>query len=746
MARRASTASPLTARLRKTGGHLFVSVTSMVSSTDHPTSRTGLWCLVALARHHGIDLTEDALLHNHAVPAGEVAPSLLVRMARDATLKARGVRLTWADLNALGEALPIILRLRDGSYVVLSGFRDDRGEPEVVVRNPLSLQGGFEFWGRSTLELVWAGDAVLVTRRYGLTDEGRPFGLAWFVPEMLRHRRAFAEVALAALVLQIIGLATPIFFQLIIDKVVMHQVYSTLTALGTGVLIAIAFDTALGYLRTYLMLQTTAKIDIRMTTRVFAHLLSLPLDYFERGAAGVLINHVQQDRSIREFLTSRVFFTVLDAFALVVFVPFLFLYSPVLALVVLGFTALVAGVIAGVAGTYRRRLQQLYRAEAARQGLLVETVHGISTVKALSLEPVQRRSWDDRSADMVEKNIEVGQVSAAARAASQFLEKSMMIVVLWLGVDLVVSGGLTVGELVAFQMLASRVTSPMMQLVTLIQDYQQAAVSVRMLGEVMNAPPESAASRGLQPRLAGAVTFENVSFRYPSGAAAALDHVNFSLPAGATMGIVGRSGSGKSTLIRLVQGLYTARDGIVRIDGYDLREIDRVHLRRHVGVVLQENFLFRGTVRENIAMSRQDASFEEIVQAARMAGADEFVQRLVKGYDTVLEEGAVNLSGGQKQRLAIARALLRQPALLILDEATSALDPESEAILQRHMPAITRGRTTLVVSHRLSMIRNADAILVLDQGRMAGFGRHDDLLQTCAIYRHLWTIQSEAMR
>lgn len=723
-----------------------MSVTPTVSTTDLPTVRTGLWCLVALARHHGIDLTEDGLLHSHAMPAAEVAPAQMVRMARDAGLKARTVRLDWADLRALGEALPAILRLRDGSYVVLSGLREDRGEPEVVVRNPLAPQGGFEFWGRSMLELVWAGQAVLVRRRYGLTEEGRPFGLAWFVPEILRHRRAFGEVALAALVLQLIGLATPIFFQLIIDKVVMHQVYSTLTALGTGVLIAIGFDTALTYLRTYLMLQTTSKIDIRMTTRVFAHLLSLPLEHFERGSAGVLINHVQQDRSIREFLTSRVFFTVLDAFALVVFVPFLFLYSTTLALVVMGFTALVAGVIASVAGTYRHRLQQLYKAEAARQGLLVETVHGISTVKALSLEPVQRRTWDDRSADVVEKNIEVGQLSAGARAVSQFLEKTMMIAVLWLGVDLVVSGTLTVGELVAFQMLASRVTAPMMQLVTLIQDYQQAAVSVRMLGEIMNAPSETGNSRGLQPRLAGALSFENVSFRYPNGSAAALDQITFALPAGATLGIVGRSGSGKTTLIRLMQGLHTARNGIVRIDGYDLREVDRVHLRRHVGVVLQENFLFRGTVRENIAVSRQDATFEEVVQAARLAGADEFIQRLAKGYDTMLEEGAVNLSGGQKQRLAIARALLRQPSILILDEATSALDPESEAILQQHMPAITRGRTTLIVSHRLSMIRNADAIIVLNEGKMAGYGRHDELLRTCPIYRHLWTIQTEAMR
>ncbi|WP_448207916.1 peptidase domain-containing ABC transporter [Azospirillum sp. sgz302134] len=707
---------------------------------------TGLWCLVAIARHHGLDLSEKHLVHAHALGTAEISVRQMVRLARTSQMKAQSLRLTWNDLQQSGQALPVVLRLRDGSYVILAGLRGDRGVPEVAIRNPLARVAGFEFWTRETLDTVWTGEVVLLKRRFRLTETGRTFGLSWFVPEIARQARSFFDVAVAAVVLQIIGLALPIFFQLVIDRVVLHQTYSTLTALGVGVLIAIVFETALTYLRSLLLLHATAKIDIRMATTVFAHLLSLPIDYFERVSAGVLVNHVQQARTVREFMTGRLFFTLLDAIALFIFVPVLLFYSMPLAAVVIAITLAMAGIVAAVAGPFRRRLQDLYRSEADRQALLVEAVHGINTVKALSLEPVHRRVWDGRSAEVVERSVSVGNLSAVARAVSGFLEKAMTVAVLWFGVELIFAGTLTVGELVAFHMLAGRVTGPLMQLITLINDYQQAAVSVRMMGEVMNATPEQGLSRGLQPQLSGALTFEDVSFRYPTAISPALDKITFALPAGSVLGIVGRSGSGKSTLVRLLQGLHTTRDGIIRIDGYDLREIDKIHLRRQIGVVLQENFLFRGTVRDNVAISRPDAGFEEIVQACRLAGADEFVQRLPHGYDTPLEEGAVNLSGGQKQRLAIARALLRRPTLLILDEATSALDPESEAILQAHLPDVTRNRTTLIISHRLATIRHADAILVLHEGRMAGFGTHEALLETCPIYRHLWTIQTEALR
>lgn len=708
--------------------------------------RTGLWCLVAIGRHYGLDLSEERLIFDHTLGEAELSMGQFVAVARAARLSVRAVRLDWAGIVGLGEALPAVLRLRDGSYVVLAGVRRDGERVEVVVRNPLAPQSSFDFWTQATLETVWSGETALLRRRLQLTEPARRFGLGWFAPEILRQRRAFADTIVAALVLQVLALATPIFFQIVIDKVILHQSEATLTALGVGVLIAIGFDALLTYLKSLLLLHATAKIDIRMAVAVFAHLMALPLEYFERLSSGVLINHIQQGRVIREFLTGRLFLTLLDAAALIVFIPLLALYSGVLTLVVAGFTLVLAGVLAAAAVALRARLQTLYMAEAERQAMLVETVHGVATVKALSLEPVRRKDWDARSADVVERSVSVGALSAAARSVSGLLEKTMGVAVLWIGVQFIFDGALTVGELVAFTMLSGRVTGPLIQLVTLVNDYQQAALSVRMLGEVMNAPPEAGMSRGLQPRLNGALSFDNVRFVYPGAGAPALDGVSFAIPAGAVLGVVGRSGSGKSTLVRMLQGLNVPQSGTVRIDGHDLREIDKAHLRRQIGVVLQESFLFRGTVRENVSIGLPEAGLESIIGACRLAGADEFIQRLPHGYETVLEEAAVNLSGGQKQRLAIARALLRQPPLLILDEATSALDPESEAVIQAHLPAVTRGRTTIIISHRLSSIRGADAIAVLDNGRLAGFGRHEALLESCPLYRRLWDVQTQAMR
>lgn len=722
-------------------------------------ARTGLWCLVAIARLNDIDLSEEQLEHGHALAGQDLPPQRLARLAEGHGLRARPLRADWGDLQALGEAIPVVLRLWDGSYVVLSGLREDRGVPEVVIRNPLAPQGGFDFWDRATLERLWTGDLLLLKRRFGwrdgfgwlgtargTADGRRPFGLGWFVPEVLRQRRAFADVALCVLMLHLLGLALPVFFQIVIDKVVTHQATGTLVTLSVGVGGAILFEALLTWLRSLILTHSTAKIDIRTTTTVFHHLLSLPVSYFERIPAGVLVNHVQQDRNIRDFLTGRLFGGLLDATALLIFIPVLFVYSVPLGALVVGFALLTATMVGLLVPLFRRRLEALYRAEADRQALLVETIHGIGTIKALALEPTQRRLWDSRSADTVERHIGVGLLAGGTRAVSGLLDKLSTVLLIALGVGFVFDGSLSVGALVAVQMLAGRVSGPLMQLVGLVNDYQQVAVSARMLGEVMNAPPENGLNRGLQPRLRGRIEFDAVSFRYPDGNRAALERVSFTLEPEMVLGVVGRSGSGKSTLVRLLQGLHGPTDGVIRLDGHDLRDIDPIHLRRSTGVVLQDSVLFNGSVRDNIARSRPGARFEEIVHAAHLAGADEFIQRLPNGYETVVREGAVNLSGGQKQRLAIARALLRQPPLLILDEATSALDPESETILQRNLAAITRGRTTVIVSHRLASIRRADAILVLDDGRIVGFAPHDRLLGECALYRQLWNLQTEHTR
>jgi ATP-binding cassette, subfamily B, bacterial HlyB/CyaB len=707
---------------------------------------TALQCFVAVARRRGIDLSAERLIHDYALSETELTSSRLLQIARDTGFKAKTANLRWRDLSRLGDAYPFLARLDNGNTVVVAGIR--HGTPdEVAVLDPLADRPGFIFLDETGFCRNWSGGVVFLKRVHRLTDEAQPFGLRWFVPEFLRQVRIFRDVTVAALTLQVLALATPIFIQIVLDKVLVHQAYTTLYVLTAGVCAAILFDAGFNFLERYLLLFASNKIDIRTATRTFAHLLSLPIDFFERASAGVLVKHMQQAERIREFLTGRLFLTLLDAMALFVVVPVLFLYSARLTVIVLGFAGLIALIIALLVGPFRRRLRELYEAEGQRQAALVETIHGMETVKALAIEPRRRRDWDTRCAQAVMSHFRVGRISASAQAVTGLFEKLMIVAVIGIGATSVFEGRLTLGALIAFQMLASRVTGPLAKIVSLVHEYQEAALSVRMLGQVMNRPPERAVtSRGLRPAFAGCIELEGVTFRYAESGPPALENVSVTIPAGSVFGIVGRTGSGKTTLTRLIRGMYPVQWGAVRIDGYDIRELDLVHWRTNCGVVLQENFLFRGTVSENIGATKPDATFEEIVAAAEVAGANEFIRTLPQGYDTMLEENGANLSGGQKQRIAIARALLRQPRVLILDEAMSALDPETEAIVQKNLATIARGRTVVLVSHRLSALTNADAILVLDRGRMVDLGRHAELVGRCTTYRQLWNQQHQHLR
>jgi subfamily B ATP-binding cassette protein HlyB/CyaB len=704
-------------------------------------AHTALQCLVAVARHHGVDLSAERLRHDHALPDAEPDPAVLARIADEAGLRLEPTTLDWDGLKALpASSFPLLLRLANGNMVVAAGFRT--GTEELSVADPIADRPGNISIVREALEKAWRGEALHMrrVRRHG--DEPEPFGLRWFLPEALRQKGLFRDVAIAALVLHGIGLTVPIFFQLVIDRVLVHQTYSTLYVLVFGVFLAVVFEAVFTFLRRFLVLYATSKIDVRLAARVFSHLVSLPIAFFERNVSGVLLQHVQQHNRIREFLTGKLFATMLDATVLIFFLPVLLLYSVKLTLIVLGFCALIALVIWALIPSFQERLTALYQAEAQRQGLLVETMHGMATVKSLALEPRRRRSWEERVAAATNMQVKVGQIAAVAQTGTQLLEKLMLITVIAVGASDVFAGGITVGALVAFQMLSNRVSGPLVQLVSLVHEYQETSLAVRMLGEIMNRPTEhGAGARGLRPQIRGDVSFDEVSFSYEGGDRV-LDKVGFHLAAGSFVGIVGRSGSGKTTISRLIQGLHAAQEGVVRIDGVNVKEVDAPHLRRSIAIVLQETFLFRGTVRDNIAISRPDASLEEITLAARMAGADEFIDRLPQGMHTPLQEGASNLSGGQKQRLAIARALLLAPRVLIFDEATSSLDPESEAIVQRNLAGISQGRTVIVITHRLSNLVNADSIMVMDRGRIVDHGRHRDLVARAGLYQDLWQTQT----
>jgi ATP-binding cassette subfamily B protein len=559
----------------------------------------------------------------------------------------------------------------------------------------------------------------------------------------MKQKSAFRDIAIAAIAMHFLSLASPMFFQLVIDKVLVHQSSSTLWALGVGVVIALVVESMFAFLRQIVTLAASNKIDMRLTRRTFSHLLSLPIDYFETTTAGVIARHMQQVEKIRSFLTGRMFFSALDVTSLLIFLPILFTYSAKLALITLAFTGMIGAIVVVMVPTFQKRLNDLYAAEGQRQSMMVETIHGMRTVKALAIEPTQRRLWDQRSAQAINMHFRVGKIAIFGNSITDFLGKLLPVVIIIVGAQEVFDQTLSVGALIGFQMISGRVMAPLLSIVGLINEYQETVLSVRMLGEVMNRAPEGRASAGgLRPELAGEITFEDVTFRYPGSSATALDHASLTIAAGTVIGVVGRSGSGKTTLTKLIQGLYSVQEGIVRFDRVDAREIELAHLRRQIGVVLQENFLFRGSVRDNIAAGKPEATFEQIVEAADAAGASEFIERMPQGYNTMLEEGATNLSGGQKQRLSIARTLLTKPRILILDEAASALDPESEAIFIRNLSRIAVGRTVVMISHRLSTLVNAHAILVMQQGRLVDSGRHGELLTRCETYQQLWNQQT----
>jgi len=706
-------------------------------------SNTALFCLASVGKHHGVDMDMRRLLHEYAVESDEINERLFFKIIADNQLKSKKIHLPWEKLERLGEAFPLIAKKTNGKCILLCGFKKTDDDENVVVIDPEAEKTPgqqFLFWTREQYELECFGEAYLVKRVYSLLDEDQPFGLRWFIPEFLKLKGIFGQIALAVLLISGLALITPLFFQIVVDKVLTNESYTTLNVLGVGIIIALLFNSLLEFLRGYLLIFATNKIDISTATKTFHHLMRLPVEFFEHMSSGVLLKHMQQTEKIRGFLSGNLFFTILELFSLIVFIPFLMLYSIQLTLIVLGFSFLMALVIAALIKPYQSRLHELYQAEGKKQGMLVEAIHGIRTVKALAIEPVQEKSWNDSTAFAITRYFRVGKVSLTAKTISQFLEKTMTVTIIWVGALAVFDKTMSVGALIAFQMLSGRVTAPLVKLVSLVHEYQQTALSVKMLGNVMNSPKEHAGG-GVHNPLKGNLSFEKISFKYTTNGPLVIKNFDLSIPSGATLGIVGRSGSGKTTLTKLLQALYPLQGGLIKIDGIDIREIDKAHLRTSIGVVLQENYFFSGTVKENICLTKKTATMEEIIYATRLAGADEFVQELTKGYDTELEENASNLSGGQKQRLAIARALLTNPPILVFDEATSALDPESESIIQKNLKAISKGRTVLIISHRLSMVHGADMILVMDKGEKVALAPHATLVKQPGVYKEFWEQQ-----
>jgi subfamily B ATP-binding cassette protein HlyB/CyaB len=691
---------------------------------------SGLQCIALALKLDGTAFDVDRARREFLQAGARADLNDLVRIARAEGYKARKSTSSVARLDAL--SLPVIAQHKDGSFFVIGR----KNATSVLV----GVAGGPpQEWSREKLAEEWSGAVLFVTRRDRLKAEAPRFGVAWFLPVVQRFKRILAEVLLVSVFIQLVALVAPLFSQVVIDKVLVHRGLTTLEVLCIGLLVVNAADAGLNWLRTYTFAHTTSRMDAILGAQLFQHLLALPIAYFESRQTGQTVARVRELENIRQFITSSALTLVIDVVFSLIFMAVMFWYSAGLTLVVVSSIPCYAIISLVITPMLRSRVQEKFQRNAANQSMLVENLSGIQTLKAMAVEPQVRMRWEEQLAGYIGSSLKVVTLGAAGAQLVGLVSKVTSAAILWFGAQAVIANSLTIGQFVAFNMLAGQISGPVLRLAQLWQDFQQFKLSMDRIGDIINSPTErtNASAKQSLPPIRGDIRFEDIVFRYRPDGQEILRRLSLDIRAGEVVGIVGRSGSGKSTLTKLLQRLYVAERGRVFVDGTDIALLDPSWLRRQIGVVLQENVLFNRSIRENIALADPSFPLERVMRAAQLAGAHDFIIELPHGYDTVLEERGANLSGGQRQRIAIARALINDPRILIFDEATSALDYESERIIQNNMRAICQGRTVLVVAHRLSTVRNADRILVMEKGELAEEGSHDVLMGRGGQYANL---------
>ncbi|QSQ39710.1 type I secretion system permease/ATPase [Xanthomonas translucens pv. hordei] len=690
--------------------------------------------LVLLAQFHGVAADAAQLAHAFARIGESFDETTLLLAAKQLGLKAKVVSQPASRIGMA--ALPALALVPDGeAFIVAKVSGEQILIHDLVEKRPRSISIG-EFEAR------YQGRLLQVASRASVLGDLAKFDFSWFIPAVVKYRKLMLEVFVVSFFIQLFALVTPLFYQVVMDKVLVHHGLTTLDVIAIGLVSMGVFEVLLSGLRTYVFAHTTSKIDVELGARLFRHVLALPLAYFESRRVGDTIARVRELENIRNFLTGQALTSVLDLFFTVVFLAVMFWYSGWLTLIVVLSLPLYALISALVTPVLRTRLNEKFARGADNQSFLVETVSGIGTVKAMAVDPRVTRTWDNQLAGYVNAGFGVTRIATLGQQSVQLVQKLTAVAVLFWGAKLVIEGKLSVGQLIAFNMLSGQVTAPIIRLAQLWQDFQQVGISVERLGDILNTRTEVPGSRLALPPIRGQVTFERVTFRYRPDAPEVLNSIELDVRPGEVIGIVGRSGSGKSTLTKLVQRLYTPERGRVLIDGQDLALADPAWLRRQLGVVLQENFLFNRSVRENIALSDPGMSLDRVINAAKLAGAHDFIVELPEGYDTKVGEHGAGLSGGQRQRIAIARALIGDPRILILDEATSALDYESEHAVMSNMRSICKGRTVLIIAHRLSTVRQANRIVVVEKGRIVESGSHNELVdRPDGHYAHLFRLQ-----
>jgi len=695
---------------------------------------SGLQCFTTICRYHNIPADPKQIAHEYLPDGRRFGKEEMTLAAKRMGLKAKICRVAGDRLSKC--PLPAIGTDQLGNYMIVVKTHDDH----VVIRD--TETGHPRNLDKDEFEKHWNGELVLFTSRSSIAADMKRFDFTWFIPAIIKYRRLLVEVLLVSLVIQLFGLTTPLFFQVVMDKVLVHRGWSTLNVISVGLLVVSVFSVVLTALRSYVFSHTTSRIDVELGARLFRHLLNLPLAYFKTRRVGDSVARVRELENIRSFLTGNAITLLLDMVFSVVFIMVMFFYSKKLALVIVLSLPVYLLLSIAITPVLRQKLNEKFNRGAENQAFLVETISGIETLKAAAVEPQARLRWDNQLAAYVKSGFHTATLGALGNAGVSLVGKLVTVATLWLGAKLVIDGQMTVGQLVAFNMLSGQVSQPIIRIAQLWTDFQQVGISMQRLGDILTSPNENVGgSRSTLPKLKGGIAFEGVGFRYRQDGPEVLRNLNLSIAPGEFIGVVGRSGSGKSTLAKLIQRLYIPERGRVLIDGIDLAIADAGSLRRQIGVVLQENVLFKRTIRENIALADPGAPIERVMAAAQLAGAHDFILEQPEGYDTIVEEHGASLSGGQRQRIAIARALLTNPRVLIFDEATSALDYESERIIQRNMQAICHGRTVIIIAHRLSSVKDANCIVVLEKGRIIERGTHADLLRIEGIYSKLYRLQ-----
>lgn len=705
------------------------------NKTSPLENRTGIFSIIKVLQHFGVKDLEKIFEENPDTD-DKLTWKKLKKIARKHGIRTSVIHPTVEELREV--PFPALIKMTDGSYAAVGTVND-----EVVLMIDPRQQKAIAVPIKEFLER-WNNEILVFSASLSWTYFKKRYNLAWFWRVFLRYKKPLLEVLTASFFLQLMGIGMPLITQVIIDKVIGNAGYSTLTVIGCSMVVFFFMQSLLTFLKTYLLNHTTNKLDAILGTRLFRHLISLPLPYYESRRVGDTILRVNALSRIREFFTGTGLMTVLDVFFSVVFVAFMLWYSVPLTLIALSIIPLYVVQNIWAIPIIRAKIGAVWSTMAANNAFMIESISNIETIKSLAVEPQFVNKWENLLARNIRMNFENTKFNLFINAFSGMLQGIITMAILWYGGHMVMDGYFTLGQLIAFQMISRQAIDPMTKLLTMWPRVQMVGLALERIGDILNSPIEPVINdmgkRGAE-RVDGAIEFEDVSFRYRIDLPLVLQHINLQVAPGEKVGIVGRSGSGKSTLTSLVQNLYLPEAGKVTVGGIRTTEANLGWLRDQIGVVMQENYLFNSSVRDNIAVGRPTATMDEIIRAARLAGAHDFILELKEGYDTKVGERGDNLSGGQRQRIAIARALLANPPILIFDEATSALDYESERIILNNMNAIGQNRTMLIIAHRLSAVRRCNKIIVVDKGKIVESGSHDELMKLGGLYKYLYDQQ-----